>query len=102
MKKNWLVIVDIIVFALSMAAAITFFYIIKFGRSGLEQYLLEFWWVPALAGLVRYTTFRSMKIYQLAWRYASIKELIGLLKAIFLSSAFLMAILLRFFILKMT
>lgn len=93
MKKNTIIILDILSFIAAMLGALSFFYLLKYGRPGLEDYLVGFWWLPALSVLVRYSTFQTMKIYQLAWRYASIKELIGLLKAIFLSSVLIMAVL---------
>lgn len=93
MKKNLIIFYDLGAFALSIIGAISFFYLVRYGRIGLEEYLLNFWWIPLLSILIRFGTFQTMKIYQLSWRYASINELVGLLKAIFLSSVLMMAIL---------
>lgn len=93
MKKNLIIFYDLCAFALSIIGAISFFYLVRYGRIGLEEYLLNFWWIPLLSILIRFGTFQTMKIYQLSWRYASINELVGLLKAIFLSSVLMMAIL---------
>jgi len=51
-----------------------------------DQYLRAFWWVPGLLIVARVTTFLILRLYQRAWRYASVEELVAVTGAVIGSS----------------
>src|SRR5258708_6580410 len=51
-----------------------------------DQYLRAFWWVPGLLIVARVTTFLILRLYQRAWRYASVEELVAVTGAVVGSS----------------
>ncbi|HAR62513.1 MAG: polysaccharide biosynthesis protein [Candidatus Margulisiibacteriota bacterium] len=69
-------------------------------RVGLEKAVLfssAFWWAYILFALLRIIVFWQTGMYKMIWRYASIRELIDVVKAISISS---LIIVLLFFIFK--
>src|SRR6266511_5187416 len=51
-----------------------------------DQYLREYIWVAAVLVVGRVAMFLAMRLYQRAWRYASIEELVAVTAAVFASS----------------
>jgi FlaA1/EpsC-like NDP-sugar epimerase len=51
-----------------------------------DQYLRTFFWVAGLLVVARVTTFLVLRLYQRAWRYASIEELLAITGAVVGSS----------------
>src|SRR2546423_1435457 len=47
-----------------------------------DQYLGTFFWVAALLVVVRVATFLLLRLYQRAWRYASVEELLAIAAAV--------------------
>jgi FlaA1/EpsC-like NDP-sugar epimerase len=51
-----------------------------------DQYLRAFFWVAGLLVVVRVATFLLLRLYQRAWRYASVEELVAITAAVVGSS----------------
>src|SRR5438132_12965315 len=51
-----------------------------------DQYFRDFWWVPGLLIVARVATFLILRLYQRAWRYASVEELLAVTGAVIGSS----------------
>src|SRR5947209_6903347 len=51
-----------------------------------DQYFRDFWWVPGLLVVARVATFLILRLYQRAWRYASVEELVAVTGAVIGSS----------------
>lgn len=52
-----------------------------------DQYFKTFLWVPLLLVVIRVATFLLLRLYQRAWRYASVEELSSVIVAVLVSSA---------------
>jgi len=80
-----LITLDSVISFISLFAAIVF----KYSFFGALIFLKTRWWVLVLSVLLRVGTFQNYGLYVFLWRYASIKELMSLTRAVTLSSVFL-------------
>jgi FlaA1/EpsC-like NDP-sugar epimerase len=86
-KLILLVISDILSMVASMLLA---FYLLNgHGLVGTFGLLGQFWWVILLSIAFRIGTFRNFGLYHWAWQYMSVREVVALIKAVLLSTAFL-------------
>ncbi|MBT5855902.1 polysaccharide biosynthesis protein [bacterium] len=85
----------ILIFIDSLCAVATLLsgFLLKYPLQELPAIITHFGWLIPLVVLVRVITFRSSGLYVFLWRYASIKELVSIVKAVTLSSLYIMAIL---------
>lgn len=74
------------VFLISCAMVFSFYLVL-----GDLSLLFHFWWFIPLSIAFRIGTFRNFGLYHWAWQYMSIREVISLIKAVFFSSALLVA-----------
>lgn len=86
-----LVLSDMIICAITPLFA----FFLRFGLSEIAfQKIALFWWyIPLFVG-IRIGTFQNFGIYTFLWRYASMKELVSVVKAITLSSLLILTFLL--------
>lgn len=69
-------------------------FFLRFGLTNLAlSFIRQYWWyIPIFVG-IRIGIFQNVGIYTFLWRYASLKELVAVVKAITVSSLFIMAFL---------
>jgi FlaA1/EpsC-like NDP-sugar epimerase len=88
-KLFLLVISDILSMIVSMFFA--FYLLTGPGLIGPVAMLNQFWWVLLLSLAFRIGTFRNFGLYHWAWQYMSVREVVALIKAVFMSTTLLAA-----------
>lgn len=98
-----LLLADLAATTLSLVLAGLIFAMVRFGWPlGLNVFFnlaLKFWWLLPVLLAVRLGTFYNLGLYQLSWRYASVKETLAIVRAVVIGSVIIMAFL---FIIRLT
>lgn len=94
-KLFTLVLVDIAITPLALFGAFS----VRVGIERAVSISVLYWWAFILFAAIRLFIFRQVGLYRMIWRYASIQELIDVVKAVTYS---LFAIVLVFFLFKIT
>jgi FlaA1/EpsC-like NDP-sugar epimerase len=88
-RKVSLIFIDAIISIFTLLIS----FCLRFSIYDIPNFISIFWWLIIITALTRIATFAYNGIYTCLWRYASVKELLSLVKAITFSSIIIMSIL---------
>ena len=89
-RKFILIFLDIIVIFFTLILAILLRY---HPLTAAQAAIINYWWLIPIFIAIKIGTFQNYGMYSFIWRYASVKELLSVVKAISISSIFILAFL---------